>query len=183
MRETSESTESAEQTLHKSQGEKKMKNIALIVVGILLAFLFSDEKIIGLTAPGLIGSFLLKIPFILGIMFVIAGIQGLRGKSMFANPTFRNPANDYVETASGWFSWLWCFLWAPIYSAVKGIWPHAVVSFILGFVTFGASIFVYPFFVYGINRKSYLKKGWHEVTEAAIPATERPARLEPRLTN
>ena len=45
---------------------------------------------------------------------------------------FTNPANGHTEQVLGTFHWLWCFLWTPIYYAVKGIWTHAIVSLLIG---------------------------------------------------
>ena len=47
---------------------------------------------------------------------------------------FKNPQNDHVETVTSELSWLWVFLWTPIYYAVKGIWIHAIVSLVLGII-------------------------------------------------
>ena len=76
---------------------------------------------------------------------------------------FKNPTNDYTEEVSDGFSWLWCFLFGPIYWAVKGVWRHFVASLILSFVTFGISWFVYPFYTYKIIRNHYNKIGWTEI--------------------
>ena len=76
---------------------------------------------------------------------------------------FENPTNGYHELATDSASWLWCLLFGPIYFAVKGIWTHAVVSFILALCTFGVSHFLYPFFVYTIVEGHYRRKGWLEV--------------------
>ena len=79
---------------------------------------------------------------------------------------YKNPSNGYVETASS-IAWLWVSLWAPIYFAVKGIWTHAILSLVLGIVTFGISNLVYVFLANSIIRKSYLKKGWQEIESDA----------------
>lgn len=84
---------------------------------------------------------------------------------------FRNPQNNYVEEGTTGISWLWAFLWAPLYYAVKGIWPHAIFSFLLAWVlgpfTFGIAALivgiVYAFINKSVVRSHYLKKGWHEV--------------------
>tara|TARA_B100001121_G_C18634303_1_gene595913 strand:+ start:88 stop:333 length:246 start_codon:yes stop_codon:yes gene_type:complete len=76
---------------------------------------------------------------------------------------FRNTRNNYTETVSTPVSWLWVFLFGPIYWAVQGIWRHAVVHFILAVITFGIAHLIYPFFTYFIIRKHYLKLGWKEV--------------------
>jgi len=84
---------------------------------------------------------------------------------------FRNPSNDHVETVTSWLSWLWVFLWTPIYYAVKGIWTHAIVSFLLfvviGSSTAGIGIFIialiYVFLNKSIVRTHYLRKGWVQI--------------------
>jgi hypothetical protein len=75
---------------------------------------------------------------------------------------FRNPANGYEEDATG--SWLWCFLFGPIYFALKGVWNHAVFSAGLAIVTCGLSWLMYPFFAREIVARNYLRKGWIAVT-------------------
>ena len=86
---------------------------------------------------------------------------------------FRNPENDYVETGTTGMSWLWAFLWPPLYYAVKGVWTHAIASFLLAWVvgalTFGIATFVigmvYAIMNRNIVRNHYLGKGWSEVAE------------------
>jgi hypothetical protein len=76
---------------------------------------------------------------------------------------FTNPSNSYTEEASGPFSWLWCLLFGFFYFAVKGNWKHAIISLLLAVVTGGISWLIYPFFVYGINRRFYQNRGWIQV--------------------
>ena len=86
---------------------------------------------------------------------------------------FRNSENDTVETATTNVSWLWAFLWPPLYYAVKGVWTHAIASFLLawgvGALTFGLATFVigiiYAIMNKNIVRNHYLGKGWSEVAE------------------
>lgn len=73
---------------------------------------------------------------------------------------FENPENDYQKTVSTPLSWLWCLLFNWIFFLSKGIYKHAILGFVLAFITFGISWFIYPFFVYGIIRNHYLDKGW-----------------------
>ena len=82
---------------------------------------------------------------------------------------FRNPSNDHVETIDNQV--LWFFLFGPFYLAYKGLWGHAVLSFILAVITVGISQIVYLFLVTGLIRKHYLHKGWKEevlVTRAVV---------------
>ena len=76
---------------------------------------------------------------------------------------FKNKLNNYVETVSGPFSWLWVLLIGPIYWALKGIWRHAVVHLVLALISFGVIHLIYPFFTYTIIKKHYLKLGWTEI--------------------
>ena len=76
---------------------------------------------------------------------------------------FKNYKNNFTENASSPLSWLWVFLFGPLYWAVKGIWRHAVVNLTLVIITFGTCQFIYPFFTYSIIRKHFLKQGWKEV--------------------
>lgn len=73
---------------------------------------------------------------------------------------FKNPNNDYVESAGGSMSWLWVLLFGPIYWAVKGVWRHFVAHLFLAPITLGLAHLVYPFFVYAILKKHYLRMGW-----------------------
>ena len=84
---------------------------------------------------------------------------------------FKNPQNDHVETVTSGLSWLWVFLWTPIYYAVKGIWTHAIVSLVLGIIGWSVTMgigaiaigVVYAFLNKSIVKSHYLKKGWIEV--------------------
>ena len=86
---------------------------------------------------------------------------------------FRDPETGTVEIATTGVSWLWAFLWPPLYYAVKGIWTHAIVSFLVawlvGWVTFGLATFVigmiYAIMNTNIVRNHYLGKGWSEVPQ------------------
>jgi hypothetical protein len=73
---------------------------------------------------------------------------------------FHNPQNGYEEevTCPG----LWTFLFGPLYFAMRGVWTHAVLSFVLAIVTWGLSWLVYPFAARDLMRTHYLRKGWRE---------------------
>lgn len=73
---------------------------------------------------------------------------------------FTNSENGYTGTSGGGLSWLWVFLFSPIYWAIKKVWRHAVVHLALALMTFGTAHFVYPFHTYSTLRKHYLKSGW-----------------------
>ncbi|MBB1127249.1 hypothetical protein [Thiospirillum jenense] len=76
---------------------------------------------------------------------------------------FRNPSNGYTEKVSS-VAWLWVLLFGTIYFIIKGVWTHALVSFIFALLTAGISWLIYPFFASSIMRRHYLKKGWIEVS-------------------
>jgi hypothetical protein len=106
--------------------------------------------------------------FVLICFFILAIVQirkadkqqsnAGRNSSALTASRFRNPANGYEEDASS--SWLWCFLFGPLYFALKGIWTHAAFSAGLAILTCGISWLFYPFFAKSIIRRSYLRKGW-----------------------
>lgn len=81
---------------------------------------------------------------------------------------FEHPDNGHVEKGYGLLSWLWVLLFGPIYWAVKGVWRHVVASILLGFLTFGISHLIYPFFTYSILRKHYLRTGWRVLKSTAV---------------
>lgn len=74
---------------------------------------------------------------------------------------YQNPENGYTQSSS--LPFLWSFLFGWMYFAVKGIWSHALISLVLAVITFGVSIFIYPFFTKGILENHYESKGWSKV--------------------
>ena len=81
---------------------------------------------------------------------------------------FRNPRTDTVVRVATRLSWLWAFLWAPVYYAIKGIWLHAAASLVLGWglgvVAFWPAALVVGL-VYAVKnteivRKYYNDRGW-----------------------
>ncbi len=75
---------------------------------------------------------------------------------------FKNTSNNHIETVSG-LTWLWTLLFGIIYFAIKGVWRHVLVGFILSICTFGISWLIYPFFAKGIIKNQYLRNGWKAV--------------------
>jgi hypothetical protein len=75
--------------------------------------------------------------------------------------TFKNLQNNYEE--SSYLCWLWCLLFGGLYFAVKGVWTHFFIAFLLAILTGGISWIIYPFFAGSIIRKHYMRKGWVEV--------------------
>lgn len=65
---------------------------------------------------------------------------------------------EVPTTGGGGLTWLWCFLFGPLFFLSKGIWLHAALSFIAASCTFGLSIFIYPFFARGIVDRFSLGK-------------------------
>lgn len=74
---------------------------------------------------------------------------------------FENPVNGYVEESS--LHWLWALLFGPIYFASKGIWTHAVISFLLAGITWGISWVIYPVFASNIVYEHFMRRGWKHV--------------------
>jgi hypothetical protein len=72
---------------------------------------------------------------------------------------FKNPQNGHIEEASG-LAWLWVLLFGCFYFMFKGIWIHAIISFVVAIITVGLSWLVYPFFANSIVTKHYLNNGW-----------------------
>jgi hypothetical protein len=87
-----------------------------------------------------------------------------------------NPATGHAEKVTTAVSWLWALLWAPLYYAFKGIWIHAILSFVVYWViagglalfTLGAAPLLigllYAFFNKTIVRNHFLAKGWTPAT-------------------
>lgn len=69
-----------------------------------------------------------------------------------------NPMNKYEINISN--SFLWCFLFGSLYFAYKGVWGHAILSFILALFTCGISWLIYPFFAERAIVDYYQKLGW-----------------------
>lgn len=84
--------------------------------------------------------------------------------------TYRNPSNGYAESVSG-LSVLWAMLFGMFWWMVKGLWPHALIQFVLALALIGtmgpAGImlvwivqFAYAFAAPSALGKAYLRKGW-----------------------
>ena len=111
---------------------------------------------------------------------------------------FRNPANGYEEEVGTPFVWGLRF---GFYFAVKGIWTHAIASFVLAILTSGLSWLLYPFFARQILRRiicgvagnrfsrhalqreetvaeaaAGLARGWVRTAQAPLPAGSIQAR-------
>ena len=93
---------------------------------------------------------------------------------------FKNPNNDYIESAGGSVSWLWVLLFGPFYWAVKGVWRHFIIHLFLALVTFGVVHFIYPFFVYSILQKHYLRMGWKLVDSERLDISD-TSQLEKKI--
>lgn len=76
--------------------------------------------------------------------------------------TFRHPLSGRTESVGP--AWLWALLFGAFYFAYKGIWTHAIIGFVLAFLTLGVSWIAYAILAPGIVRKSYLQRGWVSVT-------------------
>ena len=87
------------------------------------------------------------------IFFLLFGVLSKKNK-------FKNPHSDYIEEPTSSFSAMWCFLFGGLYFLFRGIWRHVFFYIILAVLSFGTSVFIYPFFVYRIINRSYLRDGW-----------------------
>lgn len=58
---------------------------------------------------------------------------------------------------------VYTLLFGFFYFAVKGIWTHAVVGFILAILTGGITWLIYPFFSKKIVRNHLLANGWKAI--------------------
>jgi len=89
---------------------------------------------------------------------------------------FMNPANRYIEKATGPWTWLWALLFGPFYFIYKGAWPHAF-AYVFALLFLGRDVIavlvatllwiVFAFAAYPIVRKTYLRKGWVETSGAS----------------
>ena len=77
---------------------------------------------------------------------------------------FVNPSNNYETDNGGKLAWLWCLLFGPIYFACRRNWTMVFVGLFFGLFTLGLSWFIFPFFVYSINRKNLLERGFKQVS-------------------
>lgn len=77
---------------------------------------------------------------------------------------FVKPENNYQVTNGGTFAWLWCLLFGPFYFATKRNWTMVFIGLFCGLFTLGLSWLIFPFFVYHINRKELLMRGFKEIT-------------------
>jgi hypothetical protein len=89
---------------------------------------------------------------------------------------FQNPANGYTEKATGGWTWLWAFLFGPIYLIYKGAWPHALVYLLVAIFlnspsAAGAAFILieiaYAAAIYPIVRTTYRRAGWIETSDPA----------------
>ncbi len=76
------------------------------------------------------------------------------------NPTMQ--LSDYDESTGA--SWLWAFLFGPIYYAVHGFWGRAAIVLVLDFVYIG--IIVSPFLAY---------PAWQDRAQKALNAAKATA--------
>jgi len=85
--------------------------------------------------------------------------------------TFINPSNGYTQTVKPLTAFAGCLLFGVLYFAYKGVWKHALISFVAAFMTFGISWLIYPFFAYGCVKNAYLERGWREEGRGSTQTT------------
>ena len=76
---------------------------------------------------------------------------------------FKHPDSGNIVKVAGPNCNLWFLIFSFFYCMFKGLWGHAVLSFIAFLCTLGFGIIIYAFFIHGIIRKKYIVKGWSEV--------------------
>lgn len=76
-------------------------------------------------------------------------------KEAVANKAEADVLADTFDDSTG-VSWLWAFLFGPIYFAVHGFWGRALLVFLLNFLIIG--FFVSPFLAYPAWRDRAQKK-------------------------
>lgn len=97
------------------------------------------------------------------------------------NSWFMNPANQYVEKATGVLTWLWALLLGPVYFLYKGAWQFAALYLLIPiyltagsqlhasdpYVTGALWIILAPF-AYPAIKRTYRRSGWVETTPSAM---------------
>ena len=78
-------------------------------------------------------------------------------------------ADQFNESTS--LSWLWAFLFGPIYFAVHGFWGRAVLVFVLNFLIIG--FFVAPFLAYPAWRQRAEEKAEKAILLDRVRSGER----------
>lgn len=81
---------------------------------------------------------------------------------------FRNPWTGVVVEATNSLTWLSLLLWSPLHFLYKSIWPHAIISLILGPATLFISNIVYAFVGYDLIKNYYRKLGWQEIPHELV---------------
>jgi hypothetical protein len=75
---------------------------------------------------------------------------------------FENTANGYVEEVDG--AWFYMLIFGFFYLGYKGAWMAAILALVGAMLTAGISWLFLPIFADEIIRKSYLQRGWKELT-------------------
>ena len=77
-----------------------------------------------------------------------------------------HPVNNHPEEIFEGFSWP-CLFFGPLWYLAKGVYAWAAISFFAAWLTFGISVFVFPFLANNQRTESLLKKGYlREVKES-----------------
>ena len=56
------------------------------------------------------------------------------------------------------FSWLWCFLFGPLWFAFIGSWKWFFISILANLATLGVAIIIMPLFAYKAHREVAMSK-------------------------
>lgn len=71
---------------------------------------------------------------------------------------FRNPQNGFEQRFDTGNAIVLVLFAAPLYFAAKGVWTHALVSFVMAIVTFCFSNIAYAYFATRILKAHYQRK-------------------------
>jgi len=76
---------------------------------------------------------------------------------------FINKLNNHKVNDGGAFAVLWCFVFGPLYFAIRGNWSWFFIALILIPTTLFLSVVVVPFLAPRINRSNLLNRGFQEI--------------------
>jgi hypothetical protein len=78
---------------------------------------------------------------------------------------FENPANGYRVKVDTFTAWLWTSIFGPFFFLFRGNILHFFLWFLVGGISAGAGIFIYPFFAANILRRTYYERGYRVVEQ------------------
>ena len=81
-------------------------------------------------------------------------IERLKSEQVASKAEAELLADSFNESTS--VSWLWAFLFGPLYFLAHGFWQRALIIFVLNFIIIG--FFIAPFLAYPAWRKRAIEK-------------------------